>query len=467
MLASAAGAFAQGRVEAAADLYSELGREAVFPASIRERAHARWAALRGEGRLGDRAEAFASRFLQEAADPAALFAMTVAGAAFRLTRFLSLARLGGSRILAGAAGFGVEATVFPLAHRLGDRSLGRELEWNHSVLGREWASSFLVLGALRTGGLLTGALAPRSGLLGIGLRQGGLFGGILLAHELEARAGLRERLHGSNLLIDSLATLLHFQVGARLSRSLLGESWRHWERSLARRSSALERISVSPNLTTLLPQPAWASSFWEPLFMSGNNDEGGRGPRNRPDNVVSLEEFRRRRQPGPTQNRSELGEAIRHWMAHDPTRADREIHTIEQRLEAHPPAFRDLIAYLAAHHPLAARLLMRRHDLLAADSPFRHHPMLRDDPWITDFYSHDELVDIYERIWLRYVQRLRYDEAHFSLYDVPMSSPEFFENLKRTHPALVAALIHPGLPAEIFMPLIQSLEIFPAPRSPE
>ncbi|HEX5033538.1 MAG TPA: hypothetical protein VFW62_03580, partial [bacterium] len=270
MLGLAANSMAQGRVELAAFLYSELC-EAAFPASIRERANARWAAIRGEGQPGDRAVAFASRFVQEAADPAALLAMTVAGAAFRATRFLSLAQLAADaspllalgrgripQILAGLAGFAVEATVFPLALRLGHHALGRDLSWSGSELGREWASSFLTLGALRAGGLLAGVLAPRPGLFRLWLRQNALFGGILLAHDLEARAGLRERLHGSDLLTDSLATLLHFQVGARWSRSLLGERWRHWERSLMERSRALERLPFHPPSGPPLMEPAFA-----------------------------------------------------------------------------------------------------------------------------------------------------------------------------------------------------------------
>lgn len=215
--------------------------------------------------------------------------------------------------------------------------------------------------------------------------------------------------------------------------------------------------------------------------MTQKGDGQGDGPK-RPNTVVSLDDFRRRRneerlrdrssdtgpRPDPSELwRAELAEAIQVWIPNDPVAAKREQYTLEMRLADHPPAFRNMIAYLASDHPLAAQLMMVRYDLVSENSAIRRNPMLRSGRWVTDFYSHEDLTEFYEKIWLRYVTRLRFDEAEFSLYDVPMSSPESFQNFTNTHPALIAVLIHPKVPGEIFMPLIQSLGIFPAPRRTE
>jgi hypothetical protein len=260
------------RPELAAQIYGELLQSPELSPSLRRRAQTRFDALGGAGEIGARAEVLASRFIHEVSDPNMLFAMTVAGGAFRATRLFTLARLAsspagfltrgiGARGLAGLAGFGVEATVFPAAGRLGNLALGRELEWSASTLSQEWASSFLMLGALKAGGLLTGSLASRSNFWRPFLRQGGMFGGIVLGHQMEVAAGLRERSSPAMTVLDSLATLAQFNVAGRLNRSLLGEGMRTWEQRVDAQTRALSQMPWRlPTLTIPGTSPAFATA---------------------------------------------------------------------------------------------------------------------------------------------------------------------------------------------------------------
>ncbi|HKX13375.1 MAG TPA: hypothetical protein VJP40_09495, partial [bacterium] len=134
------------RRELAIEIYQEILNSPETPEPIRNRAQRRLDAHLGRGAIGDRAEVLLSRFCEEATEPTSLLAMTVAGAAFRATRFLTLSRLAanptanpltrglGMRAVAGLSGFGVEAAVFPLTGRLGNLALGREQDWSLGAL---------------------------------------------------------------------------------------------------------------------------------------------------------------------------------------------------------------------------------------------------------------------------------------------------------------------------------------------
>ncbi|HKX12498.1 MAG TPA: hypothetical protein VJP40_05050, partial [bacterium] len=300
------------RNDLAIQLYSELLSSAETPQNLRERAERRLEAQLGEGRVGDRVEVLLNRFVEEATEPTNLLAMTAAGLAFRTSRFLALSRLAanpnaglltrglGARAVAGLAGFSVEAATFPVAGRVANLALGRTLDWSPETLGGELVSSFLMLGALRAGGMSAGALAGRSASLRPFLQQAGMYGGILLGHGLEVRAGLREGTSLSAAMVDGLSTLLQFNVAGRLSRGLLGEGMHRWERRIELQSEALaHRTSgnlpapsafFQPAFNVARPPARWVEGkepgALQPLFMSngedGNNGgKGGRGIRHR------------------------------------------------------------------------------------------------------------------------------------------------------------------------------------------
>lgn len=255
----------EGKVEAAAEVYAAVVQEADAAGARREgplrmRAQAGLDAILGRGAFGPRAEFLLRDLARQSSDPAMLFAMGTAGAVFRMTRIMTLSRLVarpqagfltqllGTGRLASLAGFALEAPAFTLAARLGNEALGRSQEWDSRALGRDVASSYLVLGGMKLAGWGSGAAYrrianPVGGLrerpLQLLFQQGGMLGGILLGHSLEEHFGLRPRRDGATTLTDSLAMLLQFHVAGRLTRRAFGPRFAAWEARMDLQAAAL------------------------------------------------------------------------------------------------------------------------------------------------------------------------------------------------------------------------------------
>ncbi|HEX5034847.1 MAG TPA: hypothetical protein VFW62_10225, partial [bacterium] len=288
-----------GNLPLAAQLYQALSQGGdALPTEVRRLAHRRIEALQGHGEIGDVTEAMVGRFAQEATEPTSLLAMGVAGAAFKVTRLAALSRLVGNpstnfltrgfgaRALASVTGFGVEATVFPLAGRLANEGLGRSQDWSRQALGRDLASSFFFLGAMKMSGWAAGAGFNRihgiNPLSGQATRLGafsaisrplvpqlGMLGGIMLGHEMEVAAGLREAESFNSSLVHSLGMLVQFNVAGRATRGLFGERWHRWENQLELQTQTLSRQALAqPHVPTL--------SFGPELALA---TAGGPGPR--------------------------------------------------------------------------------------------------------------------------------------------------------------------------------------------
>lgn len=198
-------------------------------------------------------------FAREAANPASLLAMVAGGAVFRATRLAALGRLAsapgplrgllGAKTSASLIGFAAEGSAFPLVRRLAEEGMGHRQDWDRRVLFREWASSYLLLGGLKSTGFATraalrkvpspqlaaAASTPTGAFLAFSqtaLPQLGMLAGILVASRAETALGLREETNPSRLLAESLATLFHFNVAGRLTRVAMGESFHRWERGM-------------------------------------------------------------------------------------------------------------------------------------------------------------------------------------------------------------------------------------------
>jgi hypothetical protein len=208
----------------------------------------------GGGNFGTRAEVFLRRFVGYSTDPSALLAMGVAGGVFRVARLATLARLSaapssyftrgiGLRAAAALGGLGAESLAFPLAARLGNAALGREQEWSLSAFGREWGAGLLTLGALRSSGAAMTFAAQRwavQGPVSTGLlAQSSMLGAIWFAQHLEGRIGWRREQGAGASFAEALGTLLHFNVGARLSRAAFGPRFASWESGLDQRAESL------------------------------------------------------------------------------------------------------------------------------------------------------------------------------------------------------------------------------------
>ncbi len=315
LLAFGASRESAGRPDLAVEIYAEVA--AVAGPVLADRARRQWDAAMGRGASGPRAEFLLRRLAGEASDPAMLAGMVAAGAVFRITRLAVLGRLAatpgaglfsrgfGARAAAALAGFALEAPAFTLATKAAGGVLGRDQDWSGGVLGREIASSYLVLGGLKLAGWGSGAAyrrfagpagAVRERPLQALFQQTGMLGGILLGHAAEERLGLRPRVDGATTMVDSLAMLLQFHVAGRLGRQAFGEGFASWERSLDLQSELLvsrPRFASAPTLASVLgPRPAFAA------MMSATPAEellGGASP----EAPVSLESAIRPAPPRP------------------------------------------------------------------------------------------------------------------------------------------------------------------------
>ncbi len=268
-----------GGVELAANLYQALRDSQGGASALRERAGQRLDAILGRGAIGLRSESLLRNLAQQACDPTALLAMGVAGTVFRVTRLAALSRLAasptanfltrgfGARLVAGGLGFAAEATAFPLSGRLASEALGRSQDWGGTALRRDLASSFLVLGGLRLAGAAGAGLYGRFGggneLARGAFAQSSMFAGILGGHWLEAQFGLRPHVSGATALVDSLATLVQFNVGGRLSHHLLGERVAAWERALDAQTELLAHSNsraAGPRVPRWVPALATAGA---------------------------------------------------------------------------------------------------------------------------------------------------------------------------------------------------------------
>ncbi|MCE9624908.1 MAG: hypothetical protein K8R69_05565 [Deltaproteobacteria bacterium] len=260
-----------GHLDSALDLYATI--ESV---ELQSRVQTRIDAILGRGATGPRAEFLLRRLSSEATSPAAIAGIALGGAVFQFTKAAVLTRLAGSplanlltrgagaRLLAATAGFAIEAPTFTLATRTVRAATGEDL--SNASLTEEIASSYLLLGAMKTVGAFGTSLSsrlsdPRS-MLASAFRQGSALGGLLLGRRLEEWAGLKTPQSGATTLIDSLAMLLQFHVGARLNKLMFGPGFSSWERELQIRTdnSSPPAFPLTPERTPGFdPLPAEAS----------------------------------------------------------------------------------------------------------------------------------------------------------------------------------------------------------------
>ncbi len=296
------------RLEAGEELEAALGvfTSLLIPhpgssSSIRNRAQERLNAITGVGAVGPRAEFLLRRLTRGATDPAMLLGMGVASSAFRLTRLATLAR-GMGPLRANLLAFGLEAGSFPVVTRLAATAMGRPMEWNSDLVGREIASCFILLGGMRLAGRavrfpspLAGEGARRAGE-GVLRQQGAMLGGILLGHRLETAVGLRPHTDGATTLTDSLVLLLQFHVAGRLTHQVLGEGFARWEQGMDAQFDLLRRASSRaplplPIFSQLHASPVGAGSVGSipelslarpGILMMSQGPQGGEGGRPNP-----------------------------------------------------------------------------------------------------------------------------------------------------------------------------------------
>lgn len=279
---------ADGCPAAAAVLFAYLKEKGATP-EIRQRAAEEEAVLRGSAAPGRRAESLLVQFTGQAGDFRTVLPMLVGSAVGGAMGTIFMSRLSSSaaqlltrgqvaRALAGVAALGVEVPVFTLVSRLLHGASGASLE-------ADFMRSGLSLGILKVAGRWG---AP------------GLVGGMLGAHELEARWGLRPRSDFSSSFVDALGSVASLAIGARLGRGLLGPRWAAWEQELRLRAETKAPPSGGTiwgeSLRGLAPDalPAGVRSslkpwdFQRPSLVLMSAGEPGDGPGSKPVPVSPL-----------------------------------------------------------------------------------------------------------------------------------------------------------------------------------
>ncbi|MDX1386583.1 MAG: hypothetical protein R3257_03260, partial [bacterium] len=192
--------------------------------------------------LGNKLEGLSENFLEAAFDPAALGGMMAAGLAYQGGRLWTMTRLAGPgfpRLLGGklwrasgvAGGFAAEVPAFTLSSKGIAEATGHPQDWSGTSLKAEMASAARVLGPLKLGGLVARGAAYKihgvqemGGPLGpvtIPIRtqrvanQGGMLGGLMVGHAWDAKAQGQGSPHLADNLMNSLATLLQFNVAGK------------------------------------------------------------------------------------------------------------------------------------------------------------------------------------------------------------------------------------------------------------
>lgn len=212
--------------------------QALLTTSQSSAAQARLDALMGKSSPGARFEVLLGDFSKQATDCRMILPMMAGTFSYGMTRAASLGFFGRyrsiaqTRRLAALAGFGVEVPVFSFSARALHQWSGDPVSWEGKEVWRDLASAGMTLGLLkiaggmghRAHGKLSVAYPALSGASQWLLPQGAAYSGLLAAHGLETWVGLRERVAGENVALNSLATLVSLGVGAKLGNAILGPS---------------------------------------------------------------------------------------------------------------------------------------------------------------------------------------------------------------------------------------------------
>ncbi|HKY63200.1 MAG TPA: serine/threonine-protein kinase [bacterium] len=293
------------KLEGAAFIYSRLA-ESEVPAEQRQKAAAELGAMTGAGgSFGQRAEFLFSRFQEDSTSYqliapmlGATFLGQVAGSA-ALGRLLAPAARGSGGLLGSAwmARAGAASTGY-LAEVSAFTVLGRALApqtpgpWTD-----DFARGALTVGVFKFAGTAGQGLgkhmastpyAPLNRISQTVLPQATALTGLMAAHRLEEKVGLRPHVEGQNLFFESLASLAALTVGARLGRGVLGEGFHQTQAELQLRSRQLSNTPRWPEL--FRPKPALALAGGLPgsfapaepplgqvwaMAMNGNGNGGG------------------------------------------------------------------------------------------------------------------------------------------------------------------------------------------------
>jgi len=285
---------AKGQLEPALHLYQVLSEFSQDP-QIQTEARTGLGALQGSGGFGARFEYHLSRFSKDASDPRMILPMLAGSMVYGLARTATLGRLAasaeasvwtrglGARFASGMAGYAAEVPTFALAGR-GVRWAAGDDPSREAGLGHDLAASAVTLGALKLSGFAGQSLLRRPAVqtlapafakpLHFAVGQGSMFAGMLVAHQLEERLGLRPHLDGATTLTDIFASMVSLGAGAKLGRLALGEGFARFQQEMELRT----QIRSQPKDAGRLFENPFLAPMWMAMGMGGIGGGGGRPP---------------------------------------------------------------------------------------------------------------------------------------------------------------------------------------------
>jgi len=289
------------QMEIAGSLFAMLGDKAAnssVPEPIRLKAESEIKAINGQGALGQRLEFLGSRFVRDAADPRTIAPMLAGSLVYNVARASALGRFAmtageawytrglGARVAATAIAFPLEVTVFSM----GSRALSGNKQWDPASVGKDWLGAALTLGTLKA----FGALGNRTHANLHGLEAGGgatrfrslepfnqfflpqaaSFAGMLAAHKLEEKFGLRPVVDDATTVTDTLVSLVSMSVGAHLGHRLLGPRFAVFEKEVEVRAEQHAQMAQnkSPEFLERLRavgREAALAPMWMAMGMGG------------------------------------------------------------------------------------------------------------------------------------------------------------------------------------------------------
>lgn len=235
---------AEGKVEPAMEVYAWLAGQEGVSQEIKARANRESNALQGKGAFGPRFEFLLKRFTQDASDLKMIIPMLAGSAVYGLSRATTLSRLLataegglftrgiGARFAASSVGFMAEVPTFALSARAMRHVSGEVKPGQEPSVAQDLSSAAITLGLLKSFSFLgqtgfqglhgiqaSGAAARLQGGIQFSqfaFTQGAMFAGLMAAHKVEEKIGLRPQVDGATTVTDTLASMLSLGVGAHL-----------------------------------------------------------------------------------------------------------------------------------------------------------------------------------------------------------------------------------------------------------
>ncbi len=292
-------------MEKAAGVFSLLAGDTV-PEEIRRQAARELDSVLGRGHGGMRAEVLLSGLAREASNYRTILPM-VAGSVVGRTvgtavwgRLLGTAeatwvtRGFGARFAAGTVGYLAEVPTFAFSARALNPSPGSvtdDLSRAALTIGAlrafSWAGNQLFLKAHGFNEFAVPTrLAGLSKFTQAALPQASIFTGLMAAHGLEEKLGLRPAVDGATTVTDTLAAMLSMGVGSHLGQRALGPRFAEFQQEIGTRAQFASRREVSSQVE---PQYVLASAgrglsgkkYLPPEIFTMNMASGeGNGKRN-------------------------------------------------------------------------------------------------------------------------------------------------------------------------------------------